>query len=104
MLHSSTHTRTQLEQADAVTIPRTHLGVLDGDDAVGVARAVVVVGHADSRRARRQPFLLGARVDLKDVRLHGEDGLLPANTGQHTQLFVWAYSVWRPSVRVTRTH
>ena len=56
----------------------SYLGALDADDAVRVARTVVVVGHIDGLGARRQPFLLGVWVNLKDVRLGREDGLLPA--------------------------
>ncbi len=57
----------------------SYLGSLDADDAVRVARAVVIERHVDGLRARRQPFLLRVRVDLEDVCFRCENGLLPAN-------------------------
>ena len=58
-------------------MPASYLGAIHADDAVRVARAVEVVGHADRAFAGRDPFLFGAGVDLEHVRFSGEDRLFP---------------------------
>lgn len=54
-----------------------HLGTIQADDAVDIARAVVEVGDGDSVLAGGQPVLLGVGVDLEDVGPRAVDGLLP---------------------------
>ncbi|TNN30527.1 hypothetical protein EYF80_059322 [Liparis tanakae] len=57
--------------------PSAHLGAVQADDAVDVARAVVEVGDGDGVLAGGQPVLLGVGVDLEDVGPGAVDGLLP---------------------------
>lgn len=55
-----------------------YLGSVHADDAIAVPGDIVEVGNGDRLLARRHPVLLGAGVDLEDVRPRGEDGLLSA--------------------------
>lgn len=54
-----------------------HLGAVQADDAVDVARAVVEVGDGDGMLAGGQPVLLGVGINLEDVGPGAVDGLLP---------------------------
>lgn len=54
-----------------------YLGSIHTDDPIAVPGDIVEVGNRDRLFARRHPVLLGAGVDLEDVRPGGEDGLFP---------------------------
>lgn len=54
-----------------------HLGAVQADDAVDIARAVVEVGDRDGVLAGGQPVLLGVGIDLEDVGPRAVDGLFP---------------------------
>ena len=59
----------------SVTTP--HLGAIQADDAVDIARTVVEVRDGDGVLAGGQPVLLGVGVNLEDVGPRAVDGLLP---------------------------
>lgn len=66
-----------------------HLGAVQADDAVDVARAVVEVGNRDGMLAGGQPVLLGVGINLEDVGPRAVDGLLPeGNEEEVVNLFV----------------
>lgn len=54
-----------------------YLGSIHTDDPIAVPGDIVEVGNGDRLLARRHPVLLGAGVDLEDVRPGGEDRLFP---------------------------
>lgn len=54
-----------------------HLGTIQADDAVDIARTVVEVGDSDSMLTGRQPVLLGVGINLEDMGPCAVDGLLP---------------------------
>lgn len=58
-----------------------YLGSINADDPIAVPGNIVEVGHSDGLLARGHPVLLGAGVNLEDVRSRGEDGLF-SETGQ----------------------
>lgn len=58
-----------------------YLGPINADDSIAAPGDIVEVGNGDGLLARRDPVLLGAGVNLEDVRSGGEDGLFSA-TGQ----------------------
>lgn len=58
-----------------------YLGSINTDDPIAVPGDIVEVGNSDSLLARGHPVLLGAGVNLEDVRSGGEDGLF-SETGQ----------------------
>lgn len=55
-----------------------YLSSVHTDDPIAVPCDIVEVGDSDCLLARRHPVLLGAGVNLEDVRAGGEDGLLSA--------------------------
>lgn len=58
-----------------------YLGSVNTDDSIAVPGDIVEIGNSDGLLARGHPVLLGAGVNLEDVRSGGEDGLFSA-TGQ----------------------
>lgn len=54
-----------------------HLGAIQTDDAVDIARAVVEVGDSDGVLACWQPVLFSVGVNLEDMGSRAVDGLLP---------------------------
>lgn len=60
-----------------------YLGSIHTDDPIAVPGDIVEVGNSDGLLACRHPVLLGAGVNLEDVRSRGEDGLLSATGRMH---------------------
>lgn len=58
-----------------------YLCSINTDDPIAVPGDIVEVGNTDGLLARGHPVLLGAGVNLEDVRSGGEDGLF-SETGQ----------------------
>jgi len=65
----------QLLSQPTVFLPGSILGSIHADDAIAIPGDIVEVGTGDCLLARRHPVLLGAGVDLEDVRPRSEDGL-----------------------------
>ena len=55
-----------------------YLRSIHTDDPIAVSCDIVEVGDGDSLLACRHPVLLGAGVDLEDMRSGSEDGLFSA--------------------------
>jgi hypothetical protein len=58
-----------------------YLGSIHTDDPIAVPGDIVEVGNSDCLLACRHPVLLGAGVNLEDMRASGEDRLFSA-TGE----------------------
>lgn len=81
-----------------------HLGAIQTDDAVDVARAVVEVGDGDSMLAGGQPVLLGVGVNLEDMGPRAVDGLFPEGYEEKVvNLFVPQYQRLTKPTTSTKT-
>lgn len=95
---------TESEKCTITVRTTAHLGAIQADDAVNIARTVVEVGDSDRMLAGRQPVLLSVGINLEDMGPGAVDGLLPKGDEEEVvNLFVPQYQRLTKSTASTET-